>query len=331
MGLHGVLVGLPLLEIEHEGDAHAHLALGHIGGLRLAAAGVGSGVLVELLEVVKRLVFAHQLHQPGDHRIGRAAGGGVRNLHFALELGLDHIGPAQRLGQFLFLQDVGVVAKADGRAVETAHLVARHGVLAHAPVPQVIDVGRTVFGQQALLGRLQERIARTAPPDIGLGVVGLGTQLGGDLARALVRLVHLDAGLLGELLGRSLAPGRIGAAQRIDHALRLGARGKCCQHGGCGKTADVEGCHGLAPGCVVSIRWQNVFAVSKSGGWKHPSPEANCDKFMTTFGVSRAACCVTCAVAQSPPCLIPVSCGCVPPARAEDDCLFWCPPHLSPE
>ena len=134
----------------------------------------------------------------------------ISPLYSGLTRSAQHFGSAQ----LLLLQHVGVEAEADGAGVEAADQVAAHRVLAHRPVVQVVDVGRPVGVEQALLGRLQERIAGAAPPDVGLRVGGLGAELRDDLAGALVRLQDLDAGLGLELLaaartslvGRAQAP-----------------------------------------------------------------------------------------------------------------------------
>ncbi|MNG15453.1 hypothetical protein D3C84_992820 [compost metagenome] len=89
---------------------------------------------------------------------------------------------------------------------------------------QVVDIGRAVRLEQALLGGLQERVAGAAPPEVGLGVGGFGAQLRTDFAGALVGLLHLDAGLAREGRGGRLAPAHVGAAQRVDGALRGGLR-----------------------------------------------------------------------------------------------------------
>jgi hypothetical protein len=86
---------------------------------------------------------------------------------------------------------------------------------------QVIDVGGPVGVEQADLGGLVVRVAGAPPPDVGLGVGGFGPQLGLRLARGLVRLEDLDAGLAGEFLGRQLAPRAVGAADGV-HGRGLG-------------------------------------------------------------------------------------------------------------
>ena len=102
---------------------------------------------------------------------------------------------------------------------------------------QVVEVVRLVGFQQADIGSLQEGIAGTAPPDIGLRVVGFGAQLGERLAGRLFRLLHLDAGGFLELAGGHVAPGLIRTADGIDR-LRRDRRSKHRTKGQCGGKHD---------------------------------------------------------------------------------------------
>ena len=92
---------------------------------------------------------------------------------------------------------------------------------------QVVEVGRPVGLEQADLGGVEEGIAGAAPPQVGLGVGGLGADLRQRLAGGLAHLLHLDAGLRLELLGGQLAPALVGGADRGELlALRRGALGQ---------------------------------------------------------------------------------------------------------
>jgi hypothetical protein len=182
-------------------------------------------VPVQRLQVLEGLVLAHHLHQRGDHGVGGAAGRGVGHLDVALVLGLEQVGPGLGHGQLLLGQQLGVVAEAQRARVDADRLVARLPGLLLRPRMQLRQRGRLVFEREALLGRLQVRVAGAAEPDVGLGVVLLGDELGQRLARALER--HVDLGARGARVhgGDHVAPLGLHRADDVDLALRGRAAG----------------------------------------------------------------------------------------------------------
>ena len=147
----------------------------------------------------KPLLLAHQLHDRREHRVGGAGGVRVGDLDLALELGLDQVGPAFRLGQVLLGEQLLVVAEAERAGIDADGAVVRRLGLLDRPVVQLAQHRRPVFLGQAFLGGLQVRVAGAGPPDVALGVGGLGLHLGVGLAGALARHVDGDAGLLLEV------------------------------------------------------------------------------------------------------------------------------------
>src|SRR5215212_7647995 len=89
---------------------------------------------------------------------------------------------------------------------------------------QLAHLGRFVDLGQAFLGRLQMRIAGAAEPDVALGVLGLGLELGDGLARTLLGHRDLDAAGLLELVGEQRAPFDLDRAVDVQDALRRGRR-----------------------------------------------------------------------------------------------------------
>jgi hypothetical protein len=104
--------------------------------------------------------------------------------------------------------------------------------------------GRLVFEREALLGGLQVRIAGAAEPDVGLGVLAFGDQLGQRLARSLQGHVDLGAGGARIDGGDHVAPLGLHRADDVDLPLRRGAR----RRGGQG-----DGCNNAAHGML--LRW----------------------------------------------------------------------------
>ncbi|MNV26932.1 hypothetical protein D3C71_1180630 [compost metagenome] len=165
-------------------EAHRHRGLAPGGRLdgRRARAGVGADVGVQGLEVFKRLFLAHDLHQRGDHGVGRATRCRVGHLHLALELGPEQVGPRLRGVELALGQQLLVVAKAQRAQVHAHRAVLGIRRLLLRPGVQLRQLGRFVFEREALLGRLQVRVACAAKPDVGLGVGALGVELRQGLA-----------------------------------------------------------------------------------------------------------------------------------------------------
>ena len=211
--------------------AHGHGGLTPRCGLHGCRAGtrVGADVGVQGLEVFKRLFLTHDLHQRGDHGVGRAARCGVGHLHLALELGLEQVGP--RLGGFQLAlgQQLRVVAKAQRAQVHAHGAVLGVSRLFLCPGVQLCELGRFVFQRESLLGCLQVRVARAAKPDVGLGVGLFGVELRQRLARALGRHVDLGAGGLGVHRGHQIAPLGLHRADHVDLPLRPGPGNRQCQ------------------------------------------------------------------------------------------------------
>ncbi|MNS64766.1 hypothetical protein D3C72_979050 [compost metagenome] len=208
----------------HEADGDRGFAARHRLDRAGARAGVLAHVLVQRLEVVEGLVLAHELHQRGDHGVGRAARCGVGHLDVALVLGLEQVGPGLGHGQLLLGEQLGVVAEAQRARVDAHGLVARLLGLLLGPGMQLRERGRLVFEREPLLGRLQVRVARAAEPDVGLGVVLLGDELGQRLARALERHVDAHARGAGVDGGDHVAPLGLHRADDVDGLRRRGGR-----------------------------------------------------------------------------------------------------------
>ena len=205
-----------------ERDADQRFARGRRTRRRRAALGVLVDVLVHGLHEVEGLVLAHQLHQRGQHRVRSARGVRVGHLHVVLVDGLGQVGPALGLGQLALGQLCRVVAVAERAGVDADGAELRRLGLPHRPVLQLGQRGRLVLERQALLGGLHVRVAGAAPPDVALGVGGLGLDLGVELARALARHQHLDAGGLLERGDHRPAPLLLHRAVQHQLALRGG-------------------------------------------------------------------------------------------------------------
>src|SRR5205085_307248 len=102
--------------------------------------------------------------------------------------------------------ELAVVAEAERAAIDADCAVLRFFGLPHRPVLQLAEPGRFIFGRQPFLGGLKMWITGAAPPDVALGIVLLGLELGIDLAGALARHRHLDTGLALELRRHAAAP-----------------------------------------------------------------------------------------------------------------------------
>src|SRR5207244_4003745 len=117
---------------------------------------------------------------------------------------------------------LAVVAKAERAAINADRAILRLFRLADSPILQLGELGRFVLLRQALLGRLEMRVAGAAPPQIAFGIVLLGLELRIGLARALARHRHLDAALALEGRGHAAAPFFLDRA--IDDELTLRRR-----------------------------------------------------------------------------------------------------------
>jgi hypothetical protein len=89
---------------------------------------------------------------------------------------------------------------------------------------QVLDLLGLVFQRQALLGRLQVRVAGAAKPDVGFGVGFFGVELRQRLTRALGR--HVDLRPRGARIhgGHQVAPFGLHRADDVDLTLRRSAK-----------------------------------------------------------------------------------------------------------
>jgi hypothetical protein len=182
--------------------------------------------LVQLLEVVEALLLAHQLDDRGEQRVGGAGGVRVGDLDLILELRIEKVGPAFRLGELLAGDLLGVEPVAERARIDADGAALRLLPLPHRPVVELGEPRRCVFVGEALLGGLHVRIASAAPPDVGAGIGGLGLDLGVDLARALAGHRHLDAGLALEGRRRRPAPLLLDGAVEHERALRARLGGK---------------------------------------------------------------------------------------------------------
>ncbi len=196
----------------------------------------------------------------------------MRSFDLALVARVEQVLPASRSGQLLALEHFLVPAEADRAGVEAAHVVLAHRVLPHRPAVQVGEVIGAVGVQQPQFRRLVVRIARAAPPDVGLRVGRLGAQLRQGLARGLAGLQHLHAGGPGEFLRGQLAPRLVGAADRVDGARlgvqRTGNRGEREGHG----REDLHG-HLHAP-LPRNVRAGRDSAIARPAG--NPAPRCRC-------------------------------------------------------
>ena len=120
---------------------------------------------MQRLEVLERLVLAHQLDQRRKHRVGGARRVGIGDLDLVLELGLDQIGPAFRLGNILCLQLLGVEAVAERAGVYADSAVLGLFGLPHRPILQLGKSWRLVRLGQSFLGRLEVEGAVARFPD----------------------------------------------------------------------------------------------------------------------------------------------------------------------
>jgi hypothetical protein len=176
------------------------------------------GVAVQLLEVVEGGFLAHHLHQAGQDGVGRAAGGRVRDLDLALVLRLDQVGPAGRRRQVLLLgQQFGIEAEADGarnRSRRPCCCSSRTGARSRPAGRSGRPGDRLPAGRRWQPANTGRRCRPTTGPSSGCRL--RLHQLGHRFARGLARLLHLDASGLAEFACGGLAPGLVGAAQRVD-------------------------------------------------------------------------------------------------------------------
>ncbi len=147
---------------------------------------------VELLQIVDRLILAHDLHERRQRRIGGARRIRIGDLDFALQLRRQQIGPALRLLVALGLEDFSVVAPAQRAGINADSPVTGAFRLFYGPVLQLIQHRRFVFERQVLGCRLHVRIAGAGPPDVGLRVAGFRAHLGIGLARRQAHHIDLD-------------------------------------------------------------------------------------------------------------------------------------------
>ena len=181
---------------------------------------------MQLFQVFKRLLFAHELHQGGDHGVSGAAGRRVGRLDLVFVFGLEQIAPGLGHRQLFLGQQLGVVAKTQRTRVDAHRLVARLRSLLLRPVVQLRQRGRLVFQGQVLFGGLQVWVTGAAEPDVGFGVGALGQNLRQRFARALGGHVDLDALALLEGHRDHAAPSRLGRANHVDlGVLRLHGQG----------------------------------------------------------------------------------------------------------
>ena len=252
--------------VVHEAHRHRGLAPGGRLDGRRARAGVGADVGVQGLEVFKRLFLAHDLHQRSDHGVGRATRCRVGHLHLALELGLEQVGPRLRRVELALGQQLLVVAKAQRAQVHAHGAVFGVHRLLLRPGVQLREQVRFVFERQALLGRLQVRVARAAKPDVGLGVGLLGVELGQRFARAFGGHVDLGARGLGIHGGHQVAPLGLHRADDVDLALGVSAGGQQGQ-GGSGKgVGDGLAHRGLPFQSNMTMKFQFILGPGHASG-----------------------------------------------------------------
>ena len=108
---------------------------------------------------------------------------------------------------------------ADGAVLRLLGLLLR-------PRLQLREQRRLVFLEQALLGRLQVRVAGAAEPDVELRIGLLGGDLGERFARPLERHRDLDSGLLLERHGGGVAPLGLHRTDDVELVLRACRRGE---------------------------------------------------------------------------------------------------------
>ncbi len=227
----------------HEDDAECRLAT----RCRLHRRGSGLGILrdvgVELLQIIDRLVFAHDLHERGKRRIGCARRVGIGDLDFALQFRCQQIGPALRLLVTLGFEDFGVVTPAQRAGINADGSVTGAFRLFDSPVLQLIQHRRLVFERQVFGGRLHVRIAGAGPPDIGLRVAGFRTHLGISFAGRQANHIDLDVMRLFEIALHLFADDDIGRAYQVKLARRLHRCGAECRTGKkqCGKYRQSHG------------------------------------------------------------------------------------------
>ncbi len=254
-----------------EGDADQALAGGRSARRRGAALGVLVDVLVHRLHQVEGFLFTQQLHQRRQHRVRGARRIRVGHLHVVLVDRLGQIGPALRLGQLALGQLRGVEAVAERAGVDADGAELGCLGLTHRPVLQVVELRRNVGVGQRLFGRLQVRVAGAAPPHIALRVCGLGLDLCVELARALARHQHLDAGGFFERGGHRPAPLFLHAAieQQLTLALRERGRAGGSEQGGEQCAAYNKGLHRFVSYGVMTKGCQPALpAVRRVRRWR---------------------------------------------------------------
>ena len=208
---------------------------GLLAGLR-AGMRVGGDVLVQLVHEGPALLLAHQLQPGRDHQIAGAGRGRVRHDDLPLVFGLGQVGPARRLRQALRLGLDRVEAERRRPDVH-ADPARRVGGIAHQRL-DVGEPGRRVGHEHALLLQQHQRGRGQAHHDVGLRIVLLRQQLGGDDAGRIAHPLDVDVGI-GGLEGRLVGLELIGLERRIDEKFRRGVgrrrkREKCREPDGRG-------------------------------------------------------------------------------------------------
>src|SRR5205823_8237055 len=91
------------------------------------------------------------------------------------------------------------------------------------PVMELIEVRRSVRFEQALFGRLEERVAGTCPPHIASRITRFRLDLREELAGGFLRHRYLDARGSFEADRHALAPRSVGRAA-VHRQRALGTR-----------------------------------------------------------------------------------------------------------
>ncbi len=183
---------------------------------------VRADVLVQGVHVSPALFFAKHL-QPGAHvQKARAGRGRVGHDDLAGIHRLGQVLPRRGLGQLLLFGFDRVQADGGGVAVHADPGGFGLGV-AHVG-GDLVQALRGVGLQHAFLVHQAQRRAGQAPDHVGLGVVLLGQQLGGDDAGGVAHPLDLDVGIglfEGGLVGLDL----VGFQRRVDGQRGLGRGG----------------------------------------------------------------------------------------------------------
>lgn len=237
--------------------------------------GVLADVLVQLVHVGPALWFAEGLQPGADVEVAGAGRRRVGHDDLALVHRVGQVFPFGRLGQALLLGLDGV--EADGRG-PYVHADPGRRVGGVAVVgADLVQVGRGVGFEHALLLEHRQAGAGQAPDHVGLRAILLGQQLGGDDAGGVAHPLDLDIRVLlleGGLVGGQLFHFEGGVHGQLGVGLGLhGASGE--QAGGQSGTFEhgkLLGWHCVAlvvriqQACGLSPRARRALIASITGG-----------------------------------------------------------------